>query len=274
MIRGLYTAGIAMRMRMAEQDVVANNLANANTVGYKGDKTILKSFPEMLLRRFNTDLTKGPKGIVIDDAPVIGKISTGLEVNEVATDHSQGQLEFTDNPTDFALFGKGYFTIETPQGERYTRNGEFHLDKDGYLVTNQGYRVLGENGYIQINEANYAVRKDGTIVYNVQYTGKGANRYQTVRELDKFKIRDFKFERGLKKIGENLYAETELSGKPEKVVAGLEVKQRFIERPNFNIVKQMVDMINLQRAYEASQKVVRTEDDLLGVAINDVGRIV
>jgi len=273
MIRGLYTAGIAMRMRMAEQDVVANNLANSNTVGYKGDKTILKSFPEMLLHRLNTDLTKGPKGIIIDEAPVIGKISTGLEVNEVATDHSQGQLEFTDNPTDFSLFGKGYFTVLTPEGEQYTRNGEFHLDKSGYLVTNQGYRVLGENGYIRLNEKNFAVRKDGSIVYNDQYTNTGANQYQNVRDLDKFKLRDFQFERGLKKVGENLYRETDLSGKPEKVVAGLEVKHSFIERPNFNIVKQMVEMINLQRAYEASQKVVRTEDDLLGAAINEVGRV-
>jgi flagellar basal-body rod protein FlgF len=143
MIRGLYTGASGMIAQMGRINVLSNNLANVDTTSYKRDTTIMKSFPEMLIHRINDD---GVREIPIgsyDLMPVIGKMGTGVEINEVFTNFTQGSFRQTENDFDLALEGEGFFSVQTEDGERYTRNGSFLIDRDGYLVTKDGFRVLG-----------------------------------------------------------------------------------------------------------------------------------
>ena len=132
-----------MIAQMHNLDAISNNLANVDLTGYKQDTSVHKAFPEMLLRRMNDDgLFTIPPGSV-DQAPVIGTLGTGVEYNETFTIFSQGALKQTENPFDLALEGKGFFTIDTPQGERFSRNGSFHISPEGILVNKQGLPVMG-----------------------------------------------------------------------------------------------------------------------------------
>ncbi|MDH4128368.1 MAG: flagellar hook-basal body protein, partial [Spirochaetota bacterium] len=134
MVRGLYTGVSGMLSEWHRMDVVANNLANLNTTGFKRDDAIFKSFPEMLIRRLDDNgVVKVPNGSY-DIAPFVGKMGTGVELNEVYTRHEQGIIRNTGNDFDLALDGKGYFVVKTDRGDRYTRNGSFLIDKDGFLV--------------------------------------------------------------------------------------------------------------------------------------------
>ncbi len=147
MIRGFYTGAAGMLSQTTRMEVIANNLANVNKTGYNKDGTIFKRFIEMLLRRVNdSGVVKFPLGSY-DKMPYVGKIGTGVEVNEVFTDHTQGAVQQTENQFDLALEGKGFFVIETDNGLRYSRNGSFLIDKDNYLVTKDGFKVMGEKGY-------------------------------------------------------------------------------------------------------------------------------
>jgi len=172
MIRGLYTGAAGMLSQVTRMEVVANNLANINKTGYKKDTTIFKNFPEMLLRRVNDNgLVQFPLGSY-DKMPYVGKLGTGVEVNEVFTVHTQGAIQKTDNPFDLALEGEGFFTIETDAGLRYSRNGSFLIDKDNFLVTKDGYKVMGENGYIKVQKHNFMVNEYGDIMVNQNLAGR------------------------------------------------------------------------------------------------------
>ena len=140
MIRGLYTGASGMIAESMRTDVTSNNLANANTAGFKKDVAVMKDFASMLITRINDGA----------EAPVIGSLGIGAGVDEVATMHSMGAVRTTGNDFDLALEGKGFFAVETPRGIRYTRNGTFVKNARNELVTQDGYRVLGENGPITI----------------------------------------------------------------------------------------------------------------------------
>ncbi|MBN1899566.1 MAG: flagellar basal-body rod protein FlgF [Spirochaetes bacterium] len=278
MIRGLYTGASGMLSQSLRMDAVSNNLANVDKTGYKKDITIFKAFPEMLLRRINDDgVTKFPLGSY-DKMPIVGRLGTGVEVNELYTDHNQGSLKQTDNPFDLAIEGKGFFTIETERGLRYTRNGSFILDKDNYVVTKDGYKVLGENGYIQVQGNNFKVNDNGDIIvnldlYNRQLVSVNENDWAGSTVLDRFRIVSFRELRELKKEGNSFYYETEFSGPPRTPAQMPKLRQGFLEHSNVNIVQEMVEMIEVQRAYEANSKSVTTHDAALGKLINDGARI-
>ena len=134
MVRGIYTGASGMVAQMHRMDTITNNLANVDLTGYKRDTAVHKAFPELLIRRTNDNGTyKFPFGSM-EVGPVVGTLGTGVEMNESYTDFTQGALKQTDNPFDIALDGKGFFTVLTPDGERYTRNGTFHLGPEGLLV--------------------------------------------------------------------------------------------------------------------------------------------
>ena len=281
MIRGLYTGASAMAARTHEMDVISNNLANVNTTGYKKDEAIYKAFPEMLLRRINDDGVRTfPLGSY-DKRPVIFKLGTGVEINEVYTYKSQASLKATENPLDFALEGKGYFVVQTPQGERFTRNGNWVIDKENRLVTKAGLPVLGEKGPIYIQHHNFTVNDLGEIYVNKALTDPQdrpvqmlENGFEEVEFLDTLKIMEFPFERYLKKIGTSQFEKTQESGEPVLVSGnGLKVKQGFLELSNVNAIKEMVKMIEVHRAYEASQKTIAGHDQTLDRLINDMGRV-
>ena len=282
MVRGVHTGASGMMAEQIRLDVVANNLANVDKPGFKRDTTSFKAFPEMLASRTEDD------GVVIfplgstDIRPYIGRIGTGVEVNEVFTEWEQGSLRETGNQLDIALVDRGFFAIETPFGERYTRNGSFLIDRDYYLVTKEGYKVMGENGYIQIKTNNFNIDEEGRVSINMRYQDNddfvqfNDNKWENETILDTLKIVRFENERYLKKEGDSFWVDTEISGPAYISQKGLDrpkVLSRFLEMSNVNPVNEMVRMIEVQRAYELNSKTISTHDTLLGRVINEVGRV-
>jgi flagellar basal-body rod protein FlgG len=241
----------------------------------------MKSFPEMLMRRINDD---GVRVIPIgsyDLMPVIGKMGTGVEVNEVYTRFIQGSLQKTENDFDLALDGEGFFSVQTEEGERYTRNGSFLIDNEGWLVTKDGYRVLGENGPIQLKKNNFLVDEDGNVFQNDEYSedplrlvSMEENEWNETVLIDRLRIVSFPKMRYIKKIGESLYRETDYSEAAFVIDTDRpKVNQGFLETSNVNPVIEMVNLIEVHRNYEANQRMIQAHDGALGRAINEVGKL-
>ena len=283
MVRGWYTAVSGMRAQQWRLDAVANNLANVDTDGYKRDQAAFKAFPELLMRRFKDDGEYMHPFGSADVAPIIGRLGTGVELNELYVSFEQGAMKETFSDFDLALDGKGFFAVETPYGERYTRNGSFFLGKEGYLETKEGYPVLGENGRIMVKANNFQVDKDGQVWINAAYDDGDPNNLVSMQNntwedpvlLDTLKLVDFDLDRYLKKQGTSLYYDTETSGPAMIIEAGYRpvVLQGFVEAANVEPVREMVQMIEINRAYEANQKVIQTHDTMLGTLINQYARV-
>lgn len=242
-----------MNAQQNRLDAISNNLANVDTAGYKRDVTASKAFPGLLLRRTNADgVYQTPFGSA-DAAPVIGRLGLGVETNENYTDFSQGSFRSTDTRTDVAFGGRGFFAVQTPSGERYTRDGNFIIGKEGILETKDGYPVLGESGLIRLSDDKFTVNEDGVIT---SADDEVIDRFKTVR---------FDNERYLKKIGANLYDTNDIAG-PAHIAEGGErprFLQGYLETSNVNVVNEMVQMIEVNRAYEANQKTVTSEDAMM-----------
>ncbi len=247
MIRGLYTGASGMIAEMARTDAISNNLANADTAGFKKDVTITKDFASVLITRIND----GP------DAPTIGSLGMGVTVDEVATDQSAGTIRLTGNNFDLAMEGKGFFAVETSRGVRYTRNGTFSKNRRGELVTQDGNRVLGQNGPIRIQGNSMVVGADGTVLVDNQPAGK-------------LQVVEFADEKQLEKEGSSLYIAA--NNQQRKAATG-SVRQGFLEKSNVNVVGEMVNLISNYRAYEINGKVVQSHDQLLSKAVTEVGKI-
>ena len=283
MLRGIYTGASGMQAQQHRLDALSNNLANVDVTGYKRDTSVHKAFPEMLMRRFNDDgVHRFPLGSV-DVAPIVGKIGTGVEYNESFTVFTQGSLKQTENPFDMALESEGFFSIKTNHGERYTRNGSFILGKEGYLLTKEGYQVLGEEGPIQIKANNFTIDENGNIFQNLDFAddperlvSMEENTWGQTELVDRIKIVGFSGhgDRFIKKQGNSLWTATNDSG-PAEILNGLnrpKVRQGFLEGSNVNPVTEMVNMIEVNRAYEANQKAISTQDSLLDKLINNAAR--
>lgn len=278
MLRGLYTGSSGMVAQQQRLDAISNNLANVNTTGYKRDVSVFKAFPELLIRRMGDDgvlripYRSDPFGSV-DSAPVVGKLGTGVEQNEVYTVFEQGELRETGNPLDIGLEGKGYFTVQTPNGERLTRNGSFHMQPDGTITTKQGYPVLGEDGPIRIEAGNFYIDDRGQIFRNADLSedqGRSAsglqNGWENAEQIDTLQIVRVREPRYLEKEGDSLYRTNEHSGQAEIASDNdrPRVHQKFLEDSNVNPVTEMVQMIEVNRAYEANQKVIQSQDESTG----------
>jgi flagellar basal-body rod protein FlgG len=271
-----------MNAQQIRLDAISNNLANVDTEGYKRDVAVHKAFAELLLRRTNDDgVSLNPFGSG-DSAPVIGKIGTGVENNEIFTEQEQGALKQTENDFDLAMDGKGFFTVQTPYGERYTRSGAFVLGKEGLLETKEGYPVLGEKGPIEVKANNFKVDKNGNIFVNKDFqadpfrlVSREENTWEGLQKLDTLKIVDFPKDRFIAKQGSSLWRSTEESGDAAVLAAGSrpKISQGFVEASNVNPVLEMVRMIEVNRAYEANQKTIQSEDSMLGRLINEVARV-
>lgn len=189
---------------------------------------------------------------------VIGTLNGGAGVNEIVTSFTQGNFKETDCPTDIAVKGEGFFTLSVNGEERYTRDGSFIIDAQGYLTSKEGYRVLGEEGEIWIGDGGMEVRNNGEIYVEGEY-------------VDVLKMVTFEDTRQLMKIGDNLYKSRENANIRQGIDG--EVLQGFLESSNVNAVKEMVNMITAFRAYESNQKVVTAFDEMIGKAVNEVGRV-
>ncbi|MCG8403221.1 MAG: flagellar basal-body rod protein FlgF [Firmicutes bacterium] len=250
MIRGIYTSALGMNVQAARLDSVSNNLANVSVPGYKKDRVLVESFPQLIQLSARRGSFR---------REVLGETNAGAAVQQVVTDHSRGMLKETGNPADLALGGPGYFVLAHPQDEDalyYSRNGSFNVDGEGYLVNQNGYRVMSDGGPVQITEAeNFMVDENGNITENGVATG---NIY----------IVDFPAPDNLERVGHDLYRAAE--EEPQQLEnPGL--LQRFLESANVDPVEETVNMITASRAYETGQKLVQAQDGMLDLAINKVG---
>jgi flagellar basal-body rod protein FlgG len=229
-------------------DVTANNLANVNTAGYKKDITVTKDFQSMLLRRINDGAT----------SPEIGGLGAGVMVDQVYTDQSTGVMRATGNPLDLAIDGKGFFTVQTPNGVRYTRNGSFSRNARGEIVTLDGNRVLGTNGPITLPDAKkVSVSPDGRV-------------FADGVEAGRLRLASFNDERQLIKEGSSLYA---AGAGAQEQRTNAEIREGSLEMSNANVVGEMVNLISGYRAYEVNAKTVQSQDELLDKAVNEVGKV-
>ncbi|TVR68598.1 MAG: flagellar hook-basal body protein [Spirochaetaceae bacterium] len=287
MVRGVFTAASGMVAQQHRLDALTNNLANADTVGYKRDVSIQKAFPELLLRRM------GDNGVIqfpyrgepvgsIDKAHVVGRLGTGVEQNEVFTIFEQGAVHPTENQFDLALEGNGFFVVDTPYGERFTRNGTFTLGPEGILVTQQGYPVLGDNGLpIEIKANNFVVDQEGRVFANERFledperlVQMRENEWDETVQVGQLRLVGMEDARYLRKQGGNLWNVTRESGDAFELI-GIDrpkVLQGFLEKANINVVVEMTNMIEVNRAYEANQKVIQSHDQSTSRLIGEVLR--
>lgn len=257
MLRGLYTAWTGMVNEQKRMDVLSNNMANSTTVGFKLDKSTSQAFDQVL----DIKIRDGSQAY---HNQAIGYLSLGVKIGETYTDHAQGSIRGTGGTYDCALSGKGFFTVNVvdAQGEthtRYTRDGRFTLTKEGLLVDADGNAVQGKSGdiYIPTDAKSVTISTLGEIVADGEL-------------IDSLKITDFEDYDYLKKFGNTLFEPVE--GATE-IEATAQVIQGYTEQSNVNVVKEMVDMITVTRAYEANQKVIRSYDTMLQSASNDIGRV-
>ncbi len=257
MVKGLYTAYTGMINEQHRMDVLTNNLANSTTVGFKKEGTTSQSFDTVLMYKLK-DTSEAP-----NIPRRIGYDQLGVKIGENYTDYSQGSFKITDNKLDLALSGDGFFSIEFTNkagetSEKYTRDGSFTLTQEGYLVTKDGDYVMGTNGRIKLDPLRDV---------SVDSSGLIAQEGVPVAQL---KITDFEDYDYLKKYGENFLEPVEGARMKQ---ANFKVYSGYLEMSNVNIVTEMVDLIAITRQYESNQKIIKSIDETLDIAANQLGRV-
>lgn len=246
-----------------QHDVISNNLANINTNGYKKDVAATRAFSHFLGEAQQGARVQKPLYDEIYHTNILGDKS--MIVQEVKTFQGQGDMRLTGNTFDIALQGKGFIAIETPQGVRYTRNGNFMLNKNNELVTSYGNRVLGEGGEdgagvpIVINGTNVAFLDDGTVQADGMRAGK-------------LKINDFEDHNLLVKNGHSLF---DYQGNSDgiKTVESYSVEQGFLEGSNVNAISEMTEMLQNTRLYEISGKALKSIEATINRMVTEVPKV-
>ncbi len=267
MIKGLYTAASSMLASMRRQEVVSNNLANANTVGFRGDETEMKAFPLLFLQRLS-DTNRQENGDLMP-SNLVGGVNTGLMVDQVTTNFREGSIRETKNALDMAIRDTAgpnsppaFFAVQTPNGTQFTRDGSFIRNANGELVTNQGYRVLGVGGQpIVLSEGDVRVQPSGAITVDNVPAGQ-------------LQIVTFANPIALDKPGNTLFAQNVRSGPPTPSTPGdFQIQQNALELSNVDPVRTTAEMMDNMRAYEMSQRMVQTQDDILNKAVNEIAKV-
>ena len=254
MIRALYSAASGMRAQEMNIDNIANNLANANTAGYK---TRRAQFQDLMYQSVVRPGTAAGQQTIIPTGLQLG-LGTRPTSNEVV--FTQGAFSETDNPLDIVIQGRGFFQILQPNGEiAYTRSGQFQLDKNGNLVTSSGY-LLQPQITIPPGAQQITIAGDGTVSYTLA-------RQTAAQQAGQIQLADFQNPGGLNSIGGGLYTYTDSSGDPvldsPGGSAGMgSLLQGYVEQSNVSIVDEFVNMIQAQRGYEANSKVVSAADQM------------
>jgi flagellar basal-body rod protein FlgF len=240
LIKGIQKIATSMVPRMKLQEVAANNLANAETAGFKKDSIFLR--------------------YVKDQQGLNGKLTPSWEtrmINKVYTDYSQGALDPTGRDLDFAIQGDGFFTVQTPYGEAYTRNGSFSISPSGQLVNSDNYPVLTDSGPLAVQGGKLAITSAGQV-------------YVDNAMLGTLKIVDFAKPYQLQKVNGSLYrASNNVS--PTQANPAV-VRQGYLEKSNVDVLREMVDMIGSYRTFETGQRMIQIQDESLGKAVNELPR--
>lgn len=284
MFRGLYTATSGMMAHNRQQQILTNNLANANTPGYKQDQTVMRAFPAQLIVAMEKGLTKQDGSKLPSGQTSIGSLNTGVYAQEGIPSFTQGALKQTGNTTDFSLLSESLpinpetqqkgtllFAVELENNDiRYTQNGQFTVDQQGFLTTAEGYNVLNQNLQpIQVNSKDFTVQENGQVVLqdgtatNRLWLGYTAEPKQLVKEGQ-----------GLLRWGGNP------QGTPQSVEqvgllnnVGPLVKQGFVEQSNVDLTQTMTQMMNTYRGFESNQKVIQAYDRSMEKTVNEIGRV-
>jgi len=224
----------ASNVLLAKNDMISNNLANINTSGFKRDDIVF----DVLEQGYQEDMS-------VDQY----------------TDFDQGDLKSTGNLMDFAISGEGFFTLESDQGQVFTRNGHFSISEEGMIEDSFGNRLLGSSGPVEVLGQN-------GVPGEVRITEKGEVMVDG-DIVNKILITDFQYKHDLEKIGNNLFKPNE--GVTGEAIESTGIVQGFLETSNINPVSEMVNLIDMHRQFEATQKVMRTFDQIAEDAINEVG---
>ncbi len=259
MIRSLRTSALGMAAQQLTLDVIANNLANVNTTGFKRSSV---EFQDILYETIVSGAGEGGQGF---QKPSEIQVGHGNRAVSTFRTFAQGAIAETGNPLDLAIDGDGFFQVQKPDGGfGYTRDGAFRLNADGFIVTTTGLR-LGSELSLPSDTDSINIGQDGIV--SVLLSGDSAP-----EEIGRLELVRFVNPAGLEAIGGNLYVETVASGAPTVGFAGEEsfgrVIQGFLEKSNVDVVQEMINMIVAQRAYEINSKAVKTADEMLAVANN------
>lgn len=243
MIKGIYKAASGMIPQIKKQEITANNIANAETPGYKKDSTFIKELDAATKRALPTQSDW--------ERPMI---------DQIYTDYSQGTFNKTGSPLDAAIQGEGFFILESVDGiqRQYTRNGSFMVDTEGFLVNSNGMRVIGDGGPVSVG--------DGTDI-NIDETGQVIVDNNVVARLS---VVNFDDKNELQKSGNSSFVVAEeVEPLPS---TDYSVRQGYLEQANINVVKEMVEMIVTMRHFEAASKMIQTQDESLQTLYSEVGR--
>ncbi|UOF91526.1 flagellar hook-basal body protein [Fodinisporobacter ferrooxydans] len=281
MIRGLYTAASGMIANQRLQEVISNNLANADTPGYKAQDGELMAFPEQLMERINYG-----RGLNMNSAapnPIVGKMGTGVWLQETLSRFTEGPLQKSDKPYDYGIVDAplhtSFFAVNEPNvGPILTRDGHFVKDADNLLVTASGQRLLAiDSKGNPVPNSGIQVQPDGTTAA-VQVDGNGQptnkplldGRGQPLQVSNSVAVVDVANPNQLVPYGDNGYTYGNAALQPGTA----DVRHGFIEQSNVDPTQTMVSMINVMRSYEANSKVIHTIDLSMDKAVNEIGRVV
>jgi flagellar basal-body rod protein FlgF len=261
MLRGIYTSASGMLADQKRLDVVANNLANASTTGFKRDTTISKAFGDFLIERVNDRSAAGTG----QPPEQIGRLGIGTYIVNSAARLTTGSLRPTGSPLDVAIGGDGFFTVQTPQGIRYTRQGNFLQDAEGTLVTPEGNAVLVDGAPAQAEPGTMTISEAGEVRSGDQVLGRLS--IATSRDLG-----------AIRKEGNGLWVQAG-AGEASSLISPAEadgaytLRVGFLEASNVEAVAEMVEMIATMRSFEANQKALQAQDETLQQAASQIGRI-
>ena len=256
MVKGLYTASTGMVNEQRRVDILSNNLANSSTTGYKKEGSTSEAFKDVLAYKI-----KDSSEAYIPRK--LGSMNMGVKIGEVYTDYSQGSVHETGNTFDLALSGKGFFAVEftNKNGEtsiKYTRDGNFTNNANNELVNKNGDYLLDTDGN------HICIDPNATI--NVDRTGTIRQNDVVLKTIGVIDFEDYDY---LEKYGENYY--TPLEGATQ-TASTASVYSGYLESSNVQVVQEMVDLINFQRAYESNQKMIQAFDETLGTAV-ELGKL-
>jgi len=250
----LYVSKTGLSAQDMSLTTISNNLANASTVGFKRSDAVFQDLLYQVKREpgaLNSQNSQLPSGL---------QLGTGVRIEGTTKQFTQGSLQVTDQALDMAVNGRGFFQVLLPDGTiSYTRDGQFQVNSNGEIVNASG-NLLDPAIIIPNNASNVTIGEDGVVSASIS----GTTLPQQIGQINTI---DFINPQGLKAIGNNLFRETAASGNPQSGTPGLggfgTIKQGMLEQSNVDTVKELVDMITVQRAYEMNSKVVSTADKML-----------